>query len=181
MNEQDKLSLLELQEMIRDGVESAVPEKLWVRAEVASIQAKGNGHCYLELSQSEDGRLVAKARAVIWKSIWFALHKYFLDATGSDLAAGMQILARVQANYSELYGLTLVIDELEPEFTLGAAELEKRRTVERLEKEGLIDKQKELELADLPYALAVISASDAAGFGDFAGISRKTNTASNSR
>ena len=167
MKEQEKLSLLELQEMIRDGVESAVPDKLWVRAEVASIQAKSNGHCYLELSESENGRLVAKARAVIWKSIWYSLRTYFLEATGSELAPGMQILARVQANYSELYGLTLVIDELEPEFTLGAAELEKRKTIDRLEKDGLIDKQKELELADLPYSLAVISAPDAAGFGDF--------------
>ena len=167
MTEQENLSLLELQEMIRDGVESAVPDKVWVCAEVASMQAKSNGHCYLELSESEDGRLLAKARAVIWKGIWFALRRYFLEATGSELAPGMQILARVQASYSELYGLTLVIDELEPQFTLGAAEMEKRKTVERLEKEGLIDKQKELALADLPYSLAVISASDAAGFGDF--------------
>ena len=167
MSEQEKMSLLELQELIRDGVESAVPDKLWVLAEVASVQAKSNGHCYLELSESEDGRLVAKARAVIWKNIWFALRKYFVEATGSDLAPGMQILARVQASYSELYGLTLVIDELEPQFTIGAAEIEKRRTIERLEKEGLIDKQKELELSPLPYSLAVISAADAAGFGDF--------------
>ena len=167
MKDMEKLSLLDLQLMIRDGVESAVPEKLWIRAEVASVQAKSNGHCYLELSQSEDGRLVAKARAVIWKSVWYALRRYFLDATGSELSPGMQILARGQASYSELYGLTLVIDELEPEFTLGAAELEKRKTIERLEKEGLIDRQKQLELAELPYALAVVSASDAAGFGDF--------------
>ena len=167
MKDMEKLSLLDLQLMIRDGVESAVPEKLWIRAEVASVQAKSNGHCYLELSQSEDGRLVAKARAVIWKSVWYALRRYFLDATGSELSPGMQILVRVQASYSELYGLTLVIDELEPEFTLGAAELEKRKTIERLEKEGLIGRQKELELAELPYALAVVSASDAAGFGDF--------------
>jgi exodeoxyribonuclease VII large subunit len=167
MKEKERLSLLELQEIIRDGVESAVPDKLWVRAEVASIQAKSNGHCYLELSESKEGRLVAKARAVIWKSIWFSLRKYFVEATGSELATGMQILARVQASYSELYGLTLVIDEIEPEFTLGAAEREKRKTIERLEKEGLTDKQKELELADLPYALAVVSAPDAAGFGDF--------------
>ncbi len=167
MPSSEEISLLELQELIRDGVEEAVPEKLWVRAEVASVQARSNGHCYLELSQSEDGRLVAKARAVIWKSIWFALHRYFVEATGSELAPGMQILARVQANYSELYGLTLVIDELEPQFTLGAAELEKRRTMEKLEKDGLTEKQQELELAVLPYSLAVISASDAAGYGDF--------------
>ena len=167
MKEQETLSLLELQEMIRDGVESSVPDKLWVRAEVASIQAKSNGHCYLELSESEDGRLIAKVRAVIWRSIWYSLRKYFIETTGSELTPGMQILARVQVNYNELYGLSLVIDELEPEFTLGAAELEKRRTIERLEKEGLMGRQKELELTDIPYALAVISAPDAAGFGDF--------------
>ena len=167
MPDKDQMTLLDLQEMIRDGVESAVPDKVWVQAEVASVQARGNGHCYLELAQSEDGNLVAKARAVIWKSIWFALRAYFREATGGDLAPGMQILARVQANYSELYGLTLVIDELEPQFTLGAAELEKRKTIERLEKEGLLDKQKSLSLPELPYALAVISAADAAGFGDF--------------
>lgn len=167
MSSRDEISLLELQEIIRDGVESAVPDKLWVKAEVAAVQARANGHCYLELSQSEDGRLLAKARAVIWKGVWFALRRYFFDATGSDLAPGMQILARVQANYSELYGLTLVIDELEPQFTLGAAELEKRRTIDKLEKEGLLERQQELSLPDIPYALAVISAADAAGYGDF--------------
>ena len=163
----NEISLLELQEIIRDGVENSAPDKLWVKAEVASVQARSNGHCYLELAQSEDGRLVAKARAVIWKSIWFALRRFFIEATGSELAPGMQILARVQVNYSELYGLTLVIDEIEPQFTLGAAELEKRRTLEKLEKEGLLEKQQELSLPDLPYALAVVSAADAAGYGDF--------------
>ena len=167
MRDREELTLLELQEMIRDGVESAVPDKLWIKAEVASVQARGNGHCYLELSQSEDGRLLAKARAVIWKSMWFALRRYFQESTGSELAPGMQILARVQASYSELYGLALVIDELEPRFTLGAAEIEKRKTVEKLEKEGLIERQKDLVLPELPYALGVISASDAAGYGDF--------------
>lgn len=165
--DREELSLLELQELIADGVQSAVPEKLWVRAEVSSVQAKSNGHCYLELSQSEEGRLVAKVRAVIWKGVFFALRQYFREATGSDLTPGMQVLARVQVNYSELYGLTLVIDELEPQFTLGAAELQKRRTIEKLGKEGLLEKQQELVLPDLPYALAVISAADAAGFGDF--------------
>lgn len=167
MEDHHELTLLELQEIIRDGVESAVPDKLWIKAEVASVQARGNGHCYLELLQSEDGRLLAKARAVIWKSVWFALKRYFREATGSELAPGMQVMVRVQASYSELYGLTLVVDELEPQYTLGAAELEKRKTIERLTEEGLMDRQKELELAELPYALAVISASDAAGFGDF--------------
>ena len=80
---------------------------------------------------------------------------------------GMMIMARVQVSYSELYGLTLTIDEVEPQFTLGEAELERRRTIARLTEDGLMDRQKQLELPLLPYRLAVVSARDAAGYGDF--------------
>ena len=159
------ISLLELQRIIREGVEDAVPEKLWVRAEVAALQSRG--HCYLELCQNEEGRLVAKARAVIWKSVWAILQPAFKEATGSDLAPGMQILAQVQPSYSEIYGLSLVIDDIEPQYTLGAAEMEKRKTIELLEKEGLMETQKRLEMSPLPLSLAVISSRTAAGFGDF--------------
>ena len=79
----------------------------------------------------------------------------------------MEILASVQVSYSELYGLTLTIYEIEPALTVGAAELQRRRTIARLEEEGLIDRQKRLEAPALPGNLAVISARDAAGFGDF--------------
>lgn len=161
------LELLDLQAGLKEGIEEIFPGKLWVRAEVSSVQVKSSGHCYLDLTQTEEGRVVAKARAVIWRGQYFALAAYFQAATGSALAAGMSILARVQVNYSELYGLTLVIDELEPQFTLGQAELERQRTIDTLKADGLLDAQKSLELCRLPYRLAVVSAPDAAGYGDF--------------
>ena len=165
--EKEYIDLYELQLQLREGVEELFPGRLWVRAELASVQVKSNGHCYLDLSQSVEGRVVAKAKAVIWRSNYLPLAAYFREATGGDLKPGMQILVRVQVSYSELYGLTLVVDELEPEYTLGAAELEKRRTIAKLEADGLMDKQKGLDIPVLPYRLAVISARDAAGYGDF--------------
>ncbi len=165
--ETDYIDLLELQAMLREEIEDSFPERVWVRAEIASVQAKANGHCYLDLSQSEDGRIVAKAKAVIWRSRYVPLRAYFREATGGDLAAGMEVLLRVQVSYSELYGLSLTVDEIEPRFTLGAAELQRRQTLEKLAADGLLDRQQELEPALLPYRLAVISARDAAGYGDF--------------
>ena len=161
------IDLLELQSQLREEIESSFPERVWVRAEIASVQAKANGHCYLDLAQSEEGRIVAKAKAVIWRSRFAPLRAYFREATGGELAPGMEVLLRVQVSYSELYGMTLTVDEVEPRFTLGAAELQRRRTLEKLEADGLLDRQQELEPALLPYRLAVISARDAAGYGDF--------------
>ena len=167
MREGDYLELYELQQIIREGVEDAVPEEMWVRAEIASIQQRGNGHCYMELCQSGPSGPVAKVRAVIWRSLAPAVLGKFAAATDSPLQPGVSVIFEVRVNYSELYGLTLVVSDVDVEHTLGEAELRRRETLERLEKEGLIDLQKELALPDVPYRLAVISAPDAAGYGDF--------------
>lgn len=163
----DSVDLYELQLMVREGVEAALPSRVWVCAEVASVQLKANGHCYIELCRNRDGRTVARARAVIWRNVYWPLSVYFKEAAGEDIKAGMEILAGVQVSYSELYGLTLTIYEIEPAFTIGTAELMRRRTIERLREEGLLDRQKLLTPTAVPYRLAVISARDAAGFGDF--------------
>ena len=79
----------------------------------------------------------------------------------------MVILVEVQPTYSQLYGFSLIINDIDPEFSLGLKEQERQRTIERLQSEGLMDLQKELALPALPYHLAVISAADAAGYRDF--------------
>ena len=167
MMEQDYLELYELQQIIRDGVESAVPDSVRVRAEVASIQQKGNGHCYMELCQSDTRGPVAKVRAIIWRSQTAELLGKFAEATGAHLQPGVAVIFQVSVNYSELYGVSLIVEDIDVSSTLGEAELRRRRTLERLEKEGLLELQKELVLPEVPYSLAVISASDAAGYGDF--------------
>ena len=161
------MELLELQQIIQEGIEDALPGLVRVRAEVASVQQRSNNHCYLELCQSGPLGVVAKVRAIIWKSRAGAVLGKFSKANGSALQAGMALVFEGRVNYSELYGVSLIIEDIDVEHTLGEAELRRRRTLERLEKEGLLDMQKELALPDVPYSLAVISAHDAAGYGDF--------------
>ena len=165
--EMDYIDLFTLQSRLKLGLEDLFPEKIWVRAEIASVSVKANGHCYLDLSQNDGNGIAARAKAVIWRSKYYQLNQFFVAATGSSLQAGMSVLVRVQVTYSELYGLTLTVDDLDPQFTLGEQEMEKRRTVARLEAEGLLERQKALSPAALPYALAVVTARDAAGYGDF--------------
>ena len=163
----DYLELLELQRIIREGVEDAVPDTVRVHAEVASVQRKSGGHCYLELCQSVAGSPAAKIRAIIWRSLADRLLSGFASAAGEPLKAGAALVFEVRVNYSELYGISLIIEDIDISHTLGEAELQRRRTIERLGNEGLLDMQKELALPAVPHRLAVISAPDAAGYGDF--------------
>lgn len=165
--EREYIDLFEFQTRLKKGIESLFPDRIWIKAEVSAVKARSGGHCYLELSQSEDAGLVAKANAIIWSSKYRFIAPYFESVTGSALQEGMVVLVEVQATYSQLYGFSLIINDIDPEFTVGAKELEKQRTIERLRKEGLMDLQKELALPRLPYDIAVISAEDAAGYRDF--------------
>jgi len=167
MAERDCLSLLELQRRLKNGVEELFPERLWVKAEVAQLQARSNGHCYLDLVQNNEGEQLAKTRAVVWRNKWYLLSAFYQKATGSPLGVGQQVLVEVSLSYSELYGLTLVIEDISPEFSLGQAEKIRQETIQKLRTDGLLEKQQELTLCELPYSLAVISARDAAGYGDF--------------
>lgn len=165
--EKEYIDLFELQSRLKQGIESLFPKRLWIKAEVSAVKARNGGHCYLELSQSDSNGLVAKSSAIIWSSKYRFIAPYFESVTGSPIQEGMVILAEVQVNYSQLYGLSLIVNDVDPEFSLGVKELERQKTIERLQKEGLMDLQKGLQLPLLPYNIAVISAEDAAGYRDF--------------
>jgi len=166
-NDGGHIDLLTLLRHVKATLERTCGGSTWVKAEISSLKATPYGHCYLELSESDSGKVVAKARATIWSSRYSSISQYFRSVTGTSLAVGQEILALCQVNYSEVYGFSLNVLEINPEFTLGAGEALRRKTIERLRKEGLMDVQKQLLPAALPYRLAVISAEGAAGYGDF--------------
>ena len=159
--------LTELQAAIKEGLSELFPDKYWVRAEIREFSPRSNGHCYLSLSQSSGGKVLAEARAMIWKWNFPMLKAFFEETVGEPLRSGITVLVRVQVNYSELYGVSLFIDDIDPSFTVGEKALEKKRIIRKLTEEGYLEMQQELCLPRLPRRLAVISARTAAGLGDF--------------
>lgn len=165
--EKNCIDLLMLQNAVKAGIEAAVPGTLWVKAELASVSRRRNGHCYMDLVQSDEGAVVAQARAIIWAGVYGQLSMFFESVTGSPLQAGQQLLLAVRVNYSPVYGVSLIVEDIDPDYTVGDAERKRLETLERLRKEGLLETQKEFALPVLPYRFAVVSAPDAAGYRDF--------------
>ena len=161
------VDLVTLLAAVKDMVAEAFPVPVWVKAEISSWSPRANGHCYLELSQSRGGKLVAQTRAMIWSWKYLSLKSYFEKETGQPLQAGLTVLVQVKVNFSELYGVSLYVENIDPAFTLGEKALERKRIIERLTQQGYMDMQKELALPDIPRRLAVITSKTAAGYQDF--------------
>jgi len=162
------MTLLQLQEMISEAVHEGLPQAYWVSAEISQISVNASGHCYIDLVQSgSDGKAQAKARAIIWRSRAELLLEYFRQETGQLPSKGMKILLNVEVEHSPLWGLSLIVYDLDPTFTLGEVERQRQITIDRLQQEGMFDINSQVELPSLPGNIAVISAEGAAGYGDF--------------
>jgi exodeoxyribonuclease VII large subunit len=165
----EKLSLTELQLIIKDSLYLALPDMYWITAEVSEIKENYAGHCYLELIEKhpDEKNVRARAKAIIWNNRYRFLKSLFVNITGEPLRAGMKVLVRIKVEYHELYGLSLVISDIDPSFTIGEMAMKRQMVIRRLEEEGVFLMNKELEFPFVPQRIAVISSKSAAGYSDF--------------
>lgn len=169
MNAGEKITLTELQGLIRDKLYESLPGFFWVIAEIAELKVNSAGHCYLELTDTEapGGRVTARVRATIWAAKYRSLITFFNASTGIPLRTGITILFKATVEYHELYGLSLNITDIDPSYTAGDMALRREAIVRKLTVDGVMTMNRELPLAPYPRYIAVISSSKAAGYQDF--------------
>lgn len=139
----------------------------WVVAETTDVRI--NQHCYLQLLEknSKTGATVAKIKAIIWGNQFRFLNARFKQVTGRDIGNDMKIMVCLSVNYSPQYGLTVVINDINPEFTLGDMERQRQEILNRLTQEGIIGQNKTVPVPPVLQRIAIVSAAGAAGYGDF--------------
>jgi len=166
----DKLTLTELQLIIRDTLYLSFPDSYWVIAEISEMSENNTGHCYLELIEKnpDEKNVRARVRAIIWSTRYRFLKACFEDSTGEQLRNGIKVLVKAKIEYHELYGLSLIISDIDPAFTLGEMALKRQLIIKKLEEEGVFSMNKGLQFPAAPQRIAVISSKNAAGYSDFA-------------
>lgn len=162
-------TLTQLLEKLQNTIERDFADSYWVRAEISNVNNHYSGHCYLELIDSEDSEDVVKSKIQgnIWSSNYKLIRPFFETTTGYPLSSGMKILVKAHLQFSKLYGLSLVISDIDPSFTIGEIEIERQRVINKLQEEGMMGMNSTVQLPLLPRNIAVISTDSAAGYGDF--------------
>lgn len=163
----ETLTLFQLNNQIKDGVEGLFPFPVWIVAEISEMSVRN--HCYLVLVQKDKDSeaIISKARATIWAYTFKLLKPYFETTTGYGLKSGLRVLLNVEVNYSELYGLSLNVRDIDPTFTLGDIERRRMEILRQLEEDGVLEMNKTLLFPRLPKNIAIISSPKSAGYQDF--------------
>ena len=141
---------------------------MWVAGEVERLRRSQRGHLYFELVEKGRGdRIVGKLDAVVWRTAYQRISR-LLRSGGQELRDGLTIRCRARVDfYPEGGRLQLVVDEVDPLFTLGLLERRRRQTLATLEASGLLEKNRRLPLADVPLRLGLVTSAGSAAYHDF--------------
>ena len=160
---------------IRKTIEERYNREYWVKAEMHKLGQTRSGHCYPELVQKEDGKIVAEMRGTIWKRNFEQINKRFIDVVKEPLKEDTTLLMKVKVSFHEIYGMSLQISDIDPNYALGELQRERSETLKRLQKENLIDANQKVDFSLLPKRVAIISAESSKGLSDFMKVIEENN------
>ncbi|HPQ20538.1 MAG TPA: exodeoxyribonuclease VII large subunit [Saprospiraceae bacterium] len=161
-------SLFELNEYLKRVVALNFQDPIWIHAEINQI-SESRGNYYLELVEQDEksGNVVAQSSAAIWYRSFLFIKNKVGDLLPSLLSAGTLVEIKVKVEFNERYGMKLIIEDINPEYTIGVLEMERKKILERLKKAGVLDKNKSIRMPSVIQKIAVISSDRAAGYQDF--------------
>ena len=152
---------------IRKTIEDRYLHTYWVKAEIYKFNRFPSGHAFPEIVQRENEKIVAQLTGTIWKQNYERINQQFIEVVKEPLRDGSNLLMQVKITFSELYGLSLQIIDIDPSFSLGEVQKQREETLKRLQKEGVLNLNQSLTFPLLPKRIAVISADSSKGLSDF--------------
>lgn len=164
-------SLSELASSIQVQLNQIYSGSYWISAEILKLNHyTQSGHCYPQLVEKKNGKIVADLKGFILNSRYEVLSRKFLQITQKQLTEGIQIRCRCKVGFHPVYGLSLNILDIDPTHTLGEMTRLRNEAIGKLRSEGIFDRNKSLDLPLLLRRIAVISVETSKGFGDFTQI-----------
>lgn len=159
-------SLYELNEFLRRVVALNFSDSVWVTAEIGQI-GLSRGHYYIRLLEKEDDDILAELSAVLWSSDFKRLKRALGNSFETVFVEGLEVRLKGRLDFHERYGLKLIIEEIDPTYTIGKLEIQRRTLIAELQNEDLLRLNASLSTPSVWQRIAVISSETAAGWADF--------------
>lgn len=168
-------SLRQVVSSIKKTIEERYQQTYWVKAEMHKLNLYPSGHAFPELVQKENGKVIAQLSGTIWKHHLDKINLKFVQVLKEPIKEGSTLLMEVKINFSEIYGISLAILDIDLNYTLGELQRERQETLSKLHSKGLLNKNQQVPFPLLPQRIAVISADSSKGLSDFMQVLNQNN------
>lgn len=142
----------------------------WIVGEISSLKSS-SGHVFFELIEPEQERVLQTGRAAsipccLWAGKFRTLQEKLAHFPFAD---GIKIKLLVHCDFrKEGARLNLIVDDIDPQFTLGDLAIQRQNIVRELKRRGLYDRQRTSAVwPEFPLRIALLTASGSRAQTDF--------------
>jgi len=165
------LSVEELSHLLKDGLATLFPEDLWVEGQVSNFHDARSGHAYFDLVEPSavPGRAVAaKLSVALFKGARIGVDHTLAAAGELALANDLQLRIRARLDFYPPSGrLQLIMNGVDPAFTLGRLAAERERLLHALADEGLLRANRANPIPVPPLRVGLVTSIGSAAHADF--------------
>ncbi len=156
---------------LKEGLRALFPERMWVEGQVSNLRTVRSGHVYFDLIEPSDepGRPPAAQFSVaLWKNVVPRIERTLAEAGGMTLADDLQVRILARLDFWVPGGrLQLMMDGIDPAFTLGRLAAERERLLHTLADEGLLEANGALAVPDPALRIGLVTSCGSAAHADF--------------
>ena len=166
------LRVSELNQLIQDVIHSGFPQPLWICGEIQGFNRnRSKNHIFFELVEKDpDSKsIIAKVGLVLFSGRKSAVEDILKRSENAfSLKDDIEVKFACGIDFYPPHGaLRLVVESIDPTYTLGKLAQEKQKLIALLKEKGALDKNKQLELPLVPLRVGLITADDSAAYNDF--------------
>ena len=166
------LTVSELNERVKRCIGDAFSENFWVVGEVVDFDKSANrAHRFFQLAEKMPR--APRPKAVVQVAMFERTAERLLPALAQGeppltMRDGLEIRALVRADFYPASGrFQLIVNDIDPSFTLGKLALTKDQILRELAEKGLVDRNRMLGTPVPATRVGVLTSPDADGWNDF--------------
>lgn len=162
----------ELNGFIRDVITAGFPQPVWVCGEIQGYnRQKDKNHVFFQLIEKDDGAGTTKATVdlVIWAGQKPQIRQILSRAENAfELKDDIEVKFLCSVDFYPPHGrIRLVVQSIDPVYTLGKLAQDKQRLIAKLRQEGVLEVNKTMGLSLVPLRLGLITSDQSAAYNDF--------------
>jgi len=165
----EALTVPQVAALVKSVLADAFPRPVWVIGETVAVKHQAAGHIYLDLVDHEAE--AGAGRATLKLKLWSSTARQLFAPRGRlrdfRLADSLVVRLLVKPDFWVQGGqLSFIVQDVDPDFTLGTLDRQRRELLSRLEAEGVTRRNKERPLPGVPLVLGLVTALDSAAYND---------------
>lgn len=169
---QEFLTVSQLNNFIRDVLNSGFPQGLWVCGEIQGYdRGKDKKHVFFELCEKDPATrdIVARIGLVIFAQTRLRIDSILKRGENAfELRDDIEVKFFCKVDFYPAHGqVRLIVESIDPVHTLGKIAQDRMRLITLLKQQGVLEKNKQLLLCDVILNIGLITSFDSAAYHDF--------------